>query len=191
MQDRFKKTDIDFLMRTLVYSLMILALLHAFKPYFGESKAEPSYAEVEAFSQQVKLISPDEVSSYLNESARPTMLVVYASWCGYCRKVMPSIYNLWSQGKINGDQMLLVSIDKTIMDLSKYLLMNDMNSMLSTPIVLKNNGSGLSAALEMHGSGYDGGIPYIGFFAPGGKLITEIPGYIPENQLEFELNNLK
>jgi len=187
----FKKTDIDFLMRTIVYALILVAILHAFKPYLSDSKAGLTSENVEELARQTKSMTPEDVASYLQNSQRPTMLVVYASWCGYCKKLMPHIYSLWQDRKINGDQMLVVSRDSSLISLSKYLLTSDMTRMLGNPIVMKAGSTSFGAALHPLGSGYDGGIHYIGIFAPGGRLKYEIMGYTSIRELENALEHLK
>lgn len=187
----FKKTDIDFLMRTLIYALLFLAIIHAFRPYLSDSEAQLTPQNVEELARQTKSMAPEDVASYLQTSARPTMLVVYASWCAYCKKMMPQIYSLWQDRKINGDQMLVVSRDSSVYSLSKYLLSSDLNKMLGTPIILKNGAASLTAALRPLGSGFDGGIPYIGFFDAGGKLEDEIMGYTSKSDVEASLRYLQ
>jgi len=184
--------DIDFLMRTLVYSLMILALLHAFKPYYGDTAAAPTSKEIAELSRKTTLIAPREVGDHLITSTRPTMLVLYASWCGYCKEVMPHIYELWKEGKINGDQMMVLSLDTQTNLLSDYLLTNNFNSMLGVPLMMKTGtGKTLRAVLRPTGSSHEGGIPYIGFFAPGGKLLQELPGVVQKHEIEAMLVLLK
>jgi len=187
----FKKTDIDFIMRSFVYALLILALLNAFQPYMADSKAEMTNAQVESLTRQTKSITAEEVTTYLETSGRPTMVVIYASWCGYCKKVMPGIYSLWKDRKINGDQMLLISRDSSAFSLSKYILSSGFGSMMGSPVILKTSKTSLSLALRPFGSSFDGGIPYIGFFAPGGQMSSEIMGYAPTNEIEEALVYLK
>ncbi len=188
----FKPTDIEFLMRVIVFSLMLLALLHAFKPYLTDSTAAVSRAEMEDLARQANVMTPEEVVSYLKQSTRPTMLVVYASWCQYCKRLMPSVYELWSEGKIPGDQMLVVSLDENVTDLATYILENHFNKMLGVPITIKmDNKSALRTALKPLRASFSGGIPYIGFFGKGGRVLDEIRGAVEKNEIEAALVNLK
>jgi len=178
-----KKTDIDFVMRTFVYALLILAIMHAFRPYMSDSEAY-TREQVEDLARQTKGMTADDVGTYLSTSQRPTMLVIYASWCGYCKKIMPGIYSLWSDRKINGDQMLLLSRDTSVLPLSKYLLETGFDKMVGSPIVVKGGSkSSLPAVLQKYGSSFDGGIPYIGFFAPGGTMTHELVGYASSGEI--------
>ena len=179
-------------MRVVVFSLMVMALLHAFTPYLSDSKAAVSRVEIEDLARQTQMMTPDEVVLQLKQASRPTMLVVYASWCHYCRQLMPSIYQLWNEKKIAGDQMLLVSLDEQFNELATYLLENRFNRMLGVPIMIKaDNKSALRIALNPLGASFSGGIPYIGFFGKGGQMIDEIHGAVEKNDIEDALVNLK
>lgn len=188
----FKPSDIEFLMRAVVFSLMVMALLHAFTPYISDSKAAVSRAEVEDLARQTRLMTPEEVITYLQQSTRPTMVVVYASWCRYCKELMPHIQELWSEGKIPGDQMLLISLDEHLDKLSTYLLENRFKEMLGVPIVINSpDKSDLAKALKPLGSSFTGGIPYIGFFGANAKVLEEIHGAVGKSELEAALVHLK
>lgn len=189
--DFFQPSDIEFLMRALVISLLIMALLHSFKPYLGDSVAADR-AAVEDLARQSRFMTPGEVTGYLKQSARPTMLVVYASWCQYCKMVMPSLRDLWSEGTLPGDQMLVVSLDTQLNPLAEYLLANRLDPMIGVPVILKaNETSALRKALRPLGSSFTGGIPYIGFFDKGGQLLDEVHGAVDKNELERALVKLK
>ncbi len=189
----FKPNDGEFLMRTLVFSLMVLALLHAFKPYFSDSGATtPSRAEVEALAGKATLITADDVVARIRESDKPTMLVLYASWCPYCRAMMPDIQALWEEKKFDGAHVLMVSVDKSATELAEYLLAHGYSQMVGAPVILKSNRDRLlSDALKPLYATYEGGIPYIGFFAADGSMIDQINGQVPKRDLEAALVNLK
>ena len=189
----FKSKDIEFLMRTIVFSLLALALLHSFAPYFSDSVAgEPTRAEIENLAEKTTLITPDGVSRRLSSAKRPTMLVVYASWCSYCRGMMPVVHALWQEGKIDASQLMLLSVDKEVTTLSKYLLTSHLADMIAAPIMLKSDPDALlSDALRQNYSGFKGSIPYIGIFDADGIMIDEVMGDAPKRQVEQLIQQLK
>lgn len=183
--------DIEFLVRTFVFSLMVLAFLHAFSPYISDSKAA-TRAEVEELARQTRLITPEEVVLHLRQAQRPTMLVVYASWCQYCKRLMPSVAELWAAGKMPGDQMLLISLDQQFYPLAEYLLNNHFQRMLGTPVIVQQaHKAALGEALQPLGAHFTGGIPYIAFFDASGHLREEIHGLVDKSTLENALENIR
>lgn len=181
----FKPDDGVFLMRTFVFSLLALALLHAFKPYFSDSEAAPERASVEALSLTASTLRAADLAAYIRQSPEPTMVVVYASWCSYCRQLMPNLFNLWKNQKMDRWNVVYLSLDQRVNDLSSYILKYGFEPMLSPPNLYVQEEEGeLTAAFKGLGANYKGGIPYLGFFAPGGKFINEIRGYAEPDEVE-------
>jgi thiol-disulfide isomerase/thioredoxin len=187
----FKPSDIEFTMYTFVFSLMTLALLFTFSPYFSNSKAATP-AEIESLARQTKIVSADEVAAQLAPSVRPKMLVVYASWCSYCKRLMPGVHALWKEKKIPNDQLITVSLDEQLYPLAEYLLNNNFQKMIAVPVALRlDRQYTLSSALQPLGSTYKGSIPYIGFFGRDGKMKAEIHGAVRKRDIERALVNLQ
>lgn len=188
---KLKPNDVDFLMRTIVFALMLLAIMHAFKPYYTESDAA-TRQDVEQLVTQSRLIRPAQIRDYLANAQQPTMLVIYASWCPYCKQTLPAIYNLWRAGKIDSKQLLMVSVDSQATQLAAYLLDEGYTKMVGTPVMLKQNSKDeMSAILQGLGSRYAGGIPYIGFYGPDGQMRDELMGQSSAEEIESTLGALK
>ena len=163
-------------MRAVVCALLVMALLHAFKPYYSDAPAADQTA-IDALALKATTLSAQEVVQKITNSKQPTMLVVYASWCSYCRKAMPHIYELWQEKKLDHAQLLLVSVDSNLGTLAEYLLASGLDGMIAAPLVLEQNNSMLlSSVLQPMGARYSGGIPYIGFFTADGTYVSDILG---------------
>lgn len=189
MKQWFKPSDIEFLMRTFVFALLLLAILHAFKPYWSDSKAEPG--KVEALVMQTGTMTADAITRRIAASEKPTMVVIFASWCGYCRTVMPVVHGLWKEGKLNAYQPFFISVDTGAYPLATYLLENGLDDMIPLPVIYdKQRGGNLPANMHAMGAGYQGGIPYIAFFGPRGALLDDINGAVERDEIEEMLTRL-
>lgn len=180
-----KPSDVDFLMRTAVFALMVLALLHAFQPYLSDSEAA-NPRQIATTARGMKSITATDIAKQIAESRKPTMLVVYASWCSYCKQLMPSIHEIWKENKLGAFQLLFISVDEQNYQLASYIMGNDFTTMIGTPPLVYSKDDALKIAdvLSPLGATYKGGIPYIGFFAPGGKIIGELQGLVDKDEIE-------
>lgn len=188
----FKPGDTQFMFRAIIISLLVMAILHAYTPYITDTKAAVSREQVEAYAAQAKFIEPEAVSGFLKQSEKPSMVFIYASWCTYCRSMMPIIHELWQRGDIDGSRLLLLSLDTSATDLSNYLLENRYAEMAGVPLMVRaRQKDALKATLAGFGSGFTGGIPYTGIFAPGGMLRREVQGAVSKDSVIDQLQYLK
>ena len=170
--------DWQFLFNAVVLSLVIMGMLHAFMPYI--STPEARLEEVRATDRRIVTVKAADVPALLrNASGKPVMLVVYASWCPYCRKLMPTVTGLLRDHRLDRVSPVFLSMDYEPRELSKYLVRQDYHT-LFIPYMLEQNivNHRLSDALKTTGSGFNGAIPYIGFFDGQGKMVGELFGVV-------------
>lgn len=180
----------DFLMRTIVFALLFLALLHAFKPYLSDSAAA-NPREIASLARQVPMETAQGVAHRITSSQQPTVVVFYASWCTYCRQLMPALRSLWEEKKLEGYNLIFVSLDSERYPLASYLMENNLTGMIASPILYqKQDGIKLPDVMGPLGSQYKGGIPYIGFFKPGGVIADEINGLVDKEEILDSLAKL-
>lgn len=142
-------------------------------------------AEVTSFNQQVKNILIAEIASKVESpDGKATMLVVYASWCGYCKVLIPEILEMKSAGKMDTINLLFVSIDKKKEKLSRYILERGYDTVFEPYILPEESLEGFDSMLMGKGIRYRGVVPYSVIFDGKGRVITEISGMLRKGQLE-------
>ncbi len=185
MQERYEK-DIRFLIGASALSLMVMALMFTFVPFVAKA---PSQDAVEDVARSVEVIAPSNVPALLAGKGKPVMVVVYASTDPYCRRTMPGVMSLMKNHQIEGFTPLFLSQDRDIMALGKYLVSNDYQPYILPYIVRATKDDPLLNMLD--GSGFDGHIPYIGFFDARGKMVAEFNGMVDKQDLLETINHLK
>lgn len=171
--------DIDFVLNAAIIALIIMAVIHAISPIVAP---EPDRSkEVQAYMKDVVPLSSEAVDAKLK--GKPHMLMIYASWCTYCRGLMPTVVELIQKKELGNIEPVILSLDKDPGKMAAYLVKNNYNGVI-TPYVVENGVSGgLPAVLGARGSNFTGGIPYIGFFNSDGKLVAETLGMVNKERL--------
>lgn len=174
MSNKPKRDNVKFLFHTVVWALLIMAFLHTIKPLI--TPPDPREPEVRALMQEMITVSPAEVKARLESSTKPTLLFIYASWCGYCRQIMPELMEMEKAGKFAHLNLFFLSIDSERRKPAIYLVHSNYAKRF-TPYIIKEwqGGSVLGNALQALGSSYDGAIPYIALFNKN-KIIAELAG---------------
>lgn len=186
-----KKRDGGFLLRTIIYALLILGIINAFTPYMGKATRTPDKSEVTQLAADIGFTTSADVGAWLKASKKPAVLMVYASWCNYCKLTMPHMLNLWREKAFEGKQLLFVSVDTSPTALANYVLGHELESMIGKPVIVRaSEAPSLPEVLAPLGSAYGGGVPYIGFYAPGGKLVTELHGLSYKSSIKKALHAL-
>jgi thiol-disulfide isomerase/thioredoxin len=139
--------------------------------------------QTQEFNKSIEFLTPLQIGEALQAKQKPTMLVVYASWCGYCKRMLPGVVELIRAGQLDFLAPVFVSLDTDARALSSYLVPRDFHKIM-TPYVLKDHDiDGFEAFMKPSGSKFDGGIPYIAFFDPHGKLVEEFAGVVNKGEL--------
>jgi thiol-disulfide isomerase/thioredoxin len=185
---KFKITDRDlkFFITTIALGLLFIAFLQAFGMYLG--KPDPQREEITAVWHRITHLPPDKVPALLQHADdKPVMLVIYASWCPYCKELMPEIIELMQHHQMDSVTPLFLSVDERADLLAAYLVHNNYQ-MFFTPYMAE---SGLHSGLKGKVGHFNGHIPYIGFFDRQGQLITEFPGMVDKHTLLNTIDQLK
>jgi thiol-disulfide isomerase/thioredoxin len=187
---KIKNRDVNFLLNAVILTLIIMAVLHTIAPMV--SPPDTKGPQVDAFTKELVPVRPMEMEKKLhNAEGKPSMLIVYASWCGYCRKLVPEVVSLIKDKKIDGKQVFLLSVDKEPADLSNYIVRNEYSGVFTPYIIQEGTSHELAGVLSVTGGSYKGGIPYIGFFNSDGKLVAETTGMVDKERLLADYNKAK
>jgi thiol-disulfide isomerase/thioredoxin len=71
--------------------------------------------------QTLRQVEVREISGLLDSSARATLLVLYASHCPACRKLMPRVAKLERKWRSKGLSVVALSLDPDLAALQRYL----------------------------------------------------------------------
>lgn len=183
--DNLKKNasrDVPFLLNAVAFSLIFMALMFAIQPYVAH---DPQSAEVEQSDKTLVTVHPGELVKLVKaDSGKPVLLMMYASWCGYCKQLMPVIVDLKRSGALEPVETVFLSIDDQPRLLSRYLVHRGYAGAF-TPYRLEQDllhGS-MDQFIEATGSHFRGTIPYVGFFNRDGKLVTDAAGVVDKDSL--------
>lgn len=130
-------------------------------------------------------IEPDRVPDLLHgKGDKPVMLVIYASWCSYCSKLLPNILDLQAEGALDVVEPVFLSMDSQPRIFSKYLYSTGYHKYFQ-PVMIKevwfNN---LPKVLQtVTGSHFKGGIPYVGLFDNNAKMVAEFTGLLDKQAI--------
>jgi len=180
--EKISPKDIQFVFNAIIISLVVMALLFTFKPYMGN---DPLLAEIKQMDKSIITVSPRDLDRIVQSSTgKPVMLFMYASWCGYCKQVMPMLVQMVHNHELDQIEPVFLSVDEQPRSLSKYLVYKGYSNAF-TPYRLDRDFSfrGMSSFVMESGSHYQGSIPYIGFFNREGKLISDASGVVEEQDV--------
>ena len=169
-----QKKDIWFIINAFAVALIVLAVMHTIKPYL--EPPDPLKPQIMDYAASLKMIDAEAVPAVLaSKNGKPTMVVVYASWCGYCRVKMPEIVAMMREGKLAHVNMLFLSRDKSLMELSKYLVHAGFYKDIDTYIVQNTEVSTLAGALAQRGSAFQGTVPFMEMYDANGNAVRVVP----------------
>ena len=119
-----------------------------------------------------------KASSVLNTTGKVNMLVIWASWCGPCRREIPGLKKLYDKYKDRGLTITSVSTDENRASWKAALFVESMP--WKQLIVPKDK-------IELFNLTYEvGSIPYVLFLDDKGKVITRSIGFDENTSVEYE-----
>jgi thiol-disulfide isomerase/thioredoxin len=208
MMKKPNKKDASFILKAIIASLVIMAILHALPSSQTQDHtvSQPqlvSDAEVPVI-EHAQIVSPETVTERLNSirasdvlpllkdaNGRPTMLFVYASWCGYCKRLMPNVVSKLRSNQLEHMNVVFLSVDTKLTALAQYLASAGYADAFTPYVVKRNPANKLRDALQSTGSNYAGQIPYLAFYDTQGKLVSEIQGIPRAGDLIAAINEFK
>ncbi len=177
--------DQKFLYWTVIGSLLFMAFLHILNPLIQPPAPDaPPQEKIEAAVQKVVTLRASEVMPLLkNDNQKPTLVVVYASWCGYCKQLMPDLIEMMKSGKLSHINMLFLSIDARKLQLASYVAQYGYDEVFTPYQVKASAVNSLGDVLAAVGANYKGAIPYIAFLSPAGRMIGEEHGLVTRGRI--------
>lgn len=118
-------------------------------------------------------VTPAEIIKKIESSQQPFVLLIFTSWCPYCKKQVDALSQLTPAEQLRIPEIYAVSVDNNPEDYSRYI---STKKALYFPLRLYVGDSGMKDLLRGYGSSYDGGIPYLAVFK-NRKLLKEFNGY--------------
>ena len=139
--------------------------------------------EAQASTVAVKPLGLSELKGKLKGASKPSIVFLYASWCGYCvqqHQIMQDFLN-GESGDVN---LYAISVDRDEEKL-KAFLSNKPQPLYFTPYHLPPiDYKGYQLFFSRYGGSFSGGIPYMGIFNTKGEMVLELPGLSSQATLE-------
>jgi|GEM_PF-6483760 len=175
-----KRDDIKFLFNTLALTFTIVALIVVFQPYMVD---DPRLEEVKKIESQLINITPQDVPGLLKSTTgKPVLFMAYATWCYYCRQVMPVIIQLMRDHEFDEFTPVFISLDSEPRKLSRYLVHRDFYHYFRPYVLDSGLFNRLSSVMQPIGSSFSGIIPYIAIFKDG-RMVVEVNKVVNRQQL--------
>ncbi len=117
-------------------------------------------------------ISAAEIAQFIdNTNHSPALLLIYASWCPYCKRYIDVINEIIQQNQ--NLQILAISIDDNVQDVLDFLATKQ-NLKFNTKIYTGNRN--ISYIISQYGGHFSGGVPYTAILQ-NSKITAQIFGY--------------
>lgn len=125
-----------------------------------------------ALPANVIFVKPSELVSKIEQSTQPFALLVFTSWCPYCKKQLELLNSLSAEERKKLPEIYAVSVDADPTAYSNYI------AKMQNPFFATRLYSGtvsLESLLQNYASQFNGGIPYTAIFQ-NKKIIKELNG---------------
>lgn len=145
--------------------------------------------EARAASEEIQSMPARQLNTMLKEQGRPSVVLMYASWCGYCQKQIPNLLELKKEYD-HRISFFFISIDQSKAQLAAYLLQHYNKDGLTTYHMPASEFNLYQTFFRQFGGEFRGGIPYMGVFDASGEMVLEIPGMVPKESLKEALEEV-
>ncbi len=113
-----------------------------------------------------------------SQRSAPTLVYVYASWCGACKTAFPTVHRLASEQQGRGLQVVGLSIDGDERALRKYLELQPEAPAFETYQLVRENTARLNAELRSRKiTNYRGSIPFFAILDRDGEVVAQLTGF--------------
>ena len=160
--------------------LIILVLLAAGFHYFGQGvnlRTDEAIAK-ELVPAGMNTLQTEELRDIIKTERKPILLLIYASWCPYCKKQMEALRSIHLSNK--NLRIIALSTDREPDDLQRYL---QKIPPLPFEYPLYVGREDMRNVIRSYGGNFSGAIPYMGLFKRG-KMVAGISGYTEESELK-------
>lgn len=166
-----KRDDIKFLFNALALGLVVIAIIVVFHPYMVD---DPRLEEVKQVEGKFLTIKPEDMPKLVQASGdKPVIMMLYATWCYYCRQLMPVIIQLMRDRELDGFTPIFISMDTEPRKLSRYLVHRDFYHYFRPYVLEMRPFNRYEGYMRPMGSSFTGTIPYVAFFK-NGRMVVEV-----------------
>lgn len=166
--------DKHFLFWACIASLLVMAFFHAITPKPPATANAPiSKADRSEARQAIRLISPVDLRQKLSTSDKPTLLVIYTSWCPYCRKIMPQLVGYHKNNQLENFQTLYISIDSESDKFIDYMAQSGYHQSFRPYLYHAPDPRSIRDITNAYHMNFNGGIPYGVVIDTDGKILAE------------------
>lgn len=139
-------------------------------------------------SLAVELIQATKLSDVIKEkSAKKKLVVIYTTWCPYCKRQMPELAKLASDDTARNLQIILVALDgdenKVRQFLARYNIAGARNYLIS-----EETRQSMPSVMFSHQAAFDGSIPYGALFDEEGNIIKQYKGFVDAFKVDEDLS---
>lgn len=179
------------LARLAITAALLSAMLYAIGPQLrGFDLRYYQYGqEARAESSNIQDVGAQDLNQMLKSQHKPTLVLMYASWCPYCQKQIPDLLSLKQHYK-DKIAFIFISIDQSKAQLADYLLKHHANDGFSTYHMPDSEFSHYQTFFKQFGANFRGGIPYMGLFDATGDMVLEVPGLAPKDELKAAMDEV-
>ncbi|MCX8524374.1 TlpA family protein disulfide reductase [Chryseobacterium formosus] len=125
--------------------------------------------------------SKNELTEVIDKKYKKHLIVLWASWCGSCRKEIPILKKIISEHKIDDIELISISIDEKESDWRKAL--NEEQMSWKQFIMSKEESENFKIVLK-----YSGAIPYSVLVDNDMKTLSSLTGLYSEEEMLKTLN---
>lgn len=177
-----RRIQLHYVVNAIGLSFMLMAVIATLAPLF--QKPPPTRQEIEEVAVKIESITPRAVEPLLRSAeGKPTLLIIYASWCPFCRLAMPGLVDRQRAGEFDSYHVLYLSLDYELMAMAKYLARYGFHNNFTPYLVKRTDDESLIGVLQAAGATYDGKIPYEAVFDRNGKMVAELDGVVDKKRL--------
>lgn len=168
--------------RYLFQILFVFAILIIGYILIDDQRQDQTAFESSNFPSNLVAITPATMVSQLNaETNKPEVLVLYASWCPFCKKQMDILKEF---NKTNPEvKITAISIDKKPQAMSDFIAERPHLNFFTPYVVSAESRGELKSRLSSLDLQFRGGIPFLAFFKADNTLYGQASGLVGLDQL--------